>query len=114
MNLSIFRRNKSVMENKIFTYIILYAPTVFTLFSSFITLIKNGKQLKRNVSSIEESAKIRELTKEIKTLRNLLSTRVREELAAEKRVEENIKNLTNALRGANDEEQSNENEQTGV
>lgn len=102
------------MENKIFTYIVLYAPTVFTLFSSLITLIKNGKQLRKNVSSIEESAKIRELTKEIKTLRNLLSTRAREELAAEKRVEENIKNLTTALRGANDEEQSNENEQTGV
>ena len=66
--------------DKIQEYIALYAPTVFMAVSVIMNYLKTFKELKRNVSSIENSKILTETKQEIAELKEQLSLRAKENL----------------------------------
>lgn len=66
--------------DKIQEYIALYAPTVFMAVSVIMNYLKTFKELKRNVSNIENSKVLTETKKEIAELKEQLSLRAKENL----------------------------------
>lgn len=66
--------------DKIQEYVALYAPTVFMAVSVIMNYLKTFKELKRNVSNIENSKVLTETKKEIAELKEQLSLRAKENL----------------------------------
>lgn len=66
--------------DKIQEYIALYAPTIFMTVSVIMNYLKTFKELKRNVSNIENSKVLTETKQEIAELKEQLSLRAKENL----------------------------------
>lgn len=66
--------------DKIQEYIALYAPTVLMVISVIMNYLKTFKELKRNVSNIENSKVLTETKQEIAELKEQLSLRAKENL----------------------------------
>lgn len=66
--------------DKIQEYIALYAPTILMVISVIMNYLKTFKELKRNVSNIENSKVLTETKQEIAELKEQLSLRAKENL----------------------------------
>lgn len=66
--------------DKIQEYIALYAPTVLMVVSVIMNYLKTFKELKKNVSNIENSKVLTETKQEIAELKEQLSLRAKENL----------------------------------
>lgn len=66
--------------DRIQEYVALYAPTVFMAVSVIMNYLKTFKELKRNVSNIENSKVLTETKQEIAELKEQLSLRAKENL----------------------------------
>lgn len=73
-------RRKKMTIDKIQEYIALYAPTIFMAVSVIMNYLKTFKELKRNVSNIENSKVLTETKQEIAELKEQLSLRAKENL----------------------------------
>lgn len=66
--------------DKIQEYIALYTPTVLMVVSVIMNYLKTFKELKKNVSNIENSKALTETKQEITELKEQLSLRAKENL----------------------------------
>lgn len=73
-------RRKKMTIDKFQEYIALYAPTVLMVISVIMNYLKTFKELKRNVSNIENSQVLTETKQEIAELKEQLSLRAKENL----------------------------------
>ena len=73
------RRNKMTID-KIQEYIALYAPTVLMVISVIMNYLKTFKELKKNVSDIENSKLLTDTKNEIAELKEQLAIQSKENL----------------------------------
>ena len=66
--------------DKIYEYIALYAPTVLMVVSVIMNYLKTFKELKKNVSDIENSKVLTDTKKEIDSLKEQLAMQAKDNL----------------------------------
>lgn len=66
--------------DKIYEYIALYAPTVLMVISVIMNYLKTFKELKKNVSDIENSKVLTDTKKEIDSLKEQLAMQAKDNL----------------------------------